>query len=42
MIIKSVVYCFEKSDFQNSYTFDSVVPVGIYDGNMSVSVKDLT
>ena len=39
---KVVVYCFDKSDFPNIYTFDSVVPVGIYDGKLSICVKDLT
>ena len=38
---KVVVYYFEKSDFPNIYTFDSVVPVNIYDGKLLICIKDL-
>lgn len=38
---KVVVYFFEKSDFPNIYTFDSVVPVNIYDGKLTIRVKEL-
>ncbi len=38
---KTLVYFFEKSDFPNIYTFDTPVPVGIYDGKLSICIKDL-
>lgn len=38
---KVVVYYFENSDFPNIYTFDSVVPVNIYVGKLSICIKEL-
>ena len=38
---KTLVYFFEKSDFPNIYTFDTAIPVGIYDGKLSICVNDL-
>lgn len=38
---KTVVYFFERSDLPNIYTFDTAVPVGIYDGKLSICVNDL-
>ena len=39
--LKTLVYFFEKSDFPNIYTFDTAVPVGIYDGKLSICIKEL-
>ena len=36
-----MVYFFEKSDFPNIYTFDSAVPVNIYDGRLTINFKDI-
>lgn len=36
-----MVYFFEKSDFPNIYTFDSAVPVNIYDGKLNINFKDM-
>ena len=36
-----MVYFFEMSNSPNIYTFDSEVPVGIYDGKLTICVKDL-
>ena len=36
-----MVYFFDTSDFPNIYTFDTPVPVGIYDGKLSICIKDL-
>lgn len=38
---KTLVYFFEKSDFPNIYTFDTDIPVGIYDGKLTVCIKEL-
>lgn len=38
---KTLVYFFEKSDFPSIYTFDIPVPVGIYDGKLTICVNDL-
>ena len=38
---KVVVYYFDESDSPNIYTFDTPVPVGIYDEKMSICIKDL-
>lgn len=38
---KTLVYCFEKSDLPSIYTFDSAVPVGIYNGELSITINDL-
>lgn len=38
---KTLVYFFEKSDFPNIYTFDTSVPVGIYDGELTINIKEL-
>ncbi|MCR5730969.1 MAG: Uma2 family endonuclease [Ruminococcus sp.] len=38
---KTLVYFFEKSDFPNIYTFDTAIPVGIYDGKLTICVKEL-
>lgn len=36
-----MVYFFDTSDFPNIYTFDTPVPVGIYDGKLTICIKDL-
>ena len=41
MYERTMVYFFEKSDFPNIYTFDTAVPVGIYDGKLSICINDL-
>ena len=38
---KTLVYFFEKSDFPNIYTFDTDIPVGIYDGKLNINFKEL-
>ena len=38
---KTVVYFFERSDLPNIYTFDTAIPVGIYDGKLSICVNEL-
>ena len=38
---KTLVYFFEKSDFPDIYTFDTPVPVGIYDGALSIRIAGL-
>ncbi|HQL99323.1 MAG TPA: Uma2 family endonuclease [Ruminococcus flavefaciens] len=38
---KVLVYFFEKSDFPNIYTFDTAIPVGIYDGKLNICINDL-
>lgn len=38
---KTLVYCFEKSDFPNIYTFDTTIPVGIYDGKLTINIAEL-
>ena len=38
---KTLVYFFEKSDFPNIYTFDTPVPVGIYDGGLTINISEL-
>lgn len=38
---KTLVYFFEKSDFPNIYTFDTDIPVGIYDGKLSINIAEL-
>lgn len=38
---KVLVYFFEKSDFPNIYTFDTPIPVGIYDGKLTINVSEL-
>lgn len=35
---KTLVYFFEKSDLPNIYTFDSSIPVGIYDGKLTINI----
>lgn len=36
-----MVYYFEKSNSPNIYTFDMSIPVGIYDGKLTICIKDL-
>lgn len=36
-----MVYFFEKSSSPNIYTFDMPVPVGIYDGKLTINIKEL-
>ena len=38
---KTLVYFFEKSDFPNIYTFDTPVPVEIYDRKLMITIADL-
>lgn len=38
---KTLVYFFERSDLPNIYTFDSAVPVNIYDGKLTVNVSEI-
>ena len=38
---KTLVYHFEKSDFPSIYTFDKPIPVGIYGGEISITVAEL-
>ncbi len=38
---KTIVYFFEKNDFPNIYTFDTDIPVGIYDGRLSINIAEL-
>lgn len=38
---KTLVYFFEKSDFPSIYTFDTAVPVGIYDGKLTIKISEL-
>ena len=38
---KVLVYFFEKSDFPNIYTFDTAIPVGIYDGKLSINISEM-
>jgi len=39
---RTMVYFFEKSDFPTIYTFDTAIPVGIYDGTLSINIGELT
>lgn len=39
--MKVLVYIFERSDLPNIYTFDSDIPVGIYDGKLTINFKEL-
>lgn len=36
-----LVYFFDKSDSPNIYTFDSPVPVGIYNGDLEINIDEL-
>lgn len=36
-----LVYSFEKSNSPNIYTFDSPVPVGIYNGDLKINIDEL-
>ena len=38
---KTLVYFFEKSDLPDIYTFDTPIPVGIYDKALSIRMADL-
>ena len=38
---KTLVYFFEKSDLPNIYTFDTPVPVEIYDRNLTITISEL-
>ena len=38
---KTLVYFFEKSDLPDIYTFDTPIPVGIYDKALSIRIADL-
>ena len=38
---KTLVYYFEKNDFPDIYTFDTPIPVEIYDRKLSVRISDL-
>lgn len=38
---KTLVYCFEKNDFPDIYTFDTEIPVGIYDRKLAIRIADL-
>ena len=38
---KTLVYFFERSDLPDIYTFDTPIPVGIYDKALSIRVADL-
>ncbi|MBR4781368.1 MAG: Uma2 family endonuclease [Lachnospiraceae bacterium] len=39
--LKILVYCFEKTDFPTEYSFDDVIPVGIWDGKCKVDFKKI-
>lgn len=38
---KVVVYFFDESDSPNIYTFDTNIPVGIYDGKLTINISEL-
>ncbi|MCR4647363.1 MAG: Uma2 family endonuclease [Oscillospiraceae bacterium] len=38
---KTLVYFFEKNDFPDIYTFDTPIPVGIYEGKLAVRIAEL-
>ena len=38
---KTLVYFFEKSSFPNIYTFDTPIPVEIYDRNLTITISEL-
>lgn len=38
---KTLVYFFEKSNFPNIYTFDTPVPVEIYNRNLTITISEL-
>lgn len=38
---KVLVYFFERSELLSIYTFDSDIPVGIYDGKLSIRINDM-
>ncbi|MEE5993687.1 MAG: Uma2 family endonuclease [Oscillospiraceae bacterium] len=38
---KTLVYFFEKSHLPNIYTFDTPIPVGIYNRELSIRISDL-
>lgn len=38
---KTLVYYFEKNDFPNIYTFETPIPVEIYERKLSISIADL-
>ena len=38
---KTLVYFFEKSDLPNIYTFDTPIPVEIYNRNLTITVSEL-
>ncbi|MBQ4465229.1 MAG: Uma2 family endonuclease [Oscillospiraceae bacterium] len=38
---KTLVYFFERSDLPDIYTFDTPIPVGIYDKALSIRIADL-
>lgn len=38
---KTLVYFFEKNDFPNIYTFDTNIPVGIYQGRITINIAEL-
>ncbi|MBQ8079876.1 MAG: Uma2 family endonuclease [Oscillospiraceae bacterium] len=37
----TLVYCFEQNDFPDMYTFDTPIPVGIYDKALTILMEDL-
>ena len=38
---KVLVYFFERSELLSIYTFDSDIPVGIYDGKLCIRINDM-
>ena len=38
---KTLVYFFEKNDLLDIYTFDTAVPVEIYDRKLSINISEL-
>lgn len=38
---KTLVYFFEKNDFPNIYTFDTDIPVGIYEDKIAINIAEL-
>ncbi len=38
---KTLVYFFEKNDFPNIYTFDTPIPVEIYNKKLTITISEL-
>ena len=38
---RTIVYFFEKNNFPDIYTFDTDIPISIYDGKISINIAEL-